>query len=267
MSREKLADRFGTKGAPISLTTACASGATAIQLGVEAIRRGETEAALCVGTDCSVTAEEVIRFSLLSALSTANDDPEEAAKPFSKNRDGFVIAEGAAALVLEDYDAAVARGAEILAVIRGAAEKTDDFHRTRSKPDGSAIIGALRQTFDDAGMHPDEIDYINAHGTGTPENDKMEAMSLEAVFGERHPRRADQLEQVDDRPHAHLRRARIEAVFSVQDDADRHHPADDQLQGARSDHQSRRRAQRRARAEGRRRCCPTPSASAARTPA
>ncbi|MBN9022732.1 MAG: beta-ketoacyl-ACP synthase [Rhizobiales bacterium] len=182
---EKLADRFGTKGAPVSLTTACASGATAIQLGVEAIRRGETDAALCVGTDCSVTAEEVVRFSLLSALSSANATPEEASKPFSKNRDGFVIAEGAAALVLEDYDAAIARGATVLAVIRGAADKNDDFHRTRSKPDGSAVIAALRQTFDDAGMHPDEIEYINAHGTGTPENDKMEAFALEAVFGER----------------------------------------------------------------------------------
>ena len=127
----------------------------------------------------------MVRFSLLSALSNANAIPEEAAKPFSKNRDGFVIAEGAAALVLEDYDAAVARGATVLAVIRGAADKNDDFHRTRSKPDGSAVIGALRQTFDDAGMHPDEIEYINAHGTGTPENDKMECFSLEAVFGER----------------------------------------------------------------------------------
>jgi len=182
---EKLADRFGTKGAPISLTTACASGATAIQLGVEAIRRGETEAALCVGTDCSVTAEQVIRFSLLSALSNKNENPSEAAKPFSKNRDGFVIAEGSAALVIEDYDAARARGAEILAVIRGAAEKSDDFHRTRSKPDGSAIIAALRNTFEDAGVEPGQIDYINAHGTGTPENDKMEAMSLEQLFGER----------------------------------------------------------------------------------
>ena len=182
---EKLADRFGTRGAPISLTTACASGATAIQLGVESIRRGETDAALCIGTDCSVTAESVIRFLLLSALSNANENPEEAAKPFSKDRDGFVIAEGAAALVLENYDTARARGARILAIARGAAEKSDDFHRTRSKPDGSAVIGALRNTFADAGMSPDEIEYINAHGTGTPENDKMEAMSLEAVFGQR----------------------------------------------------------------------------------
>jgi len=180
---ERLAERFGTKGAPVAVTTACASGATAIQLAVEAIRRGDADAALCLGTDCSVTAEAVIRFSLLSALSNANEVPEAAARPFAKDRDGFVIAEGAGALVLENYDAAFARGARILAVIRGVAEKADDFHRTRSKPDGSAVKGVLRNTFEDAGMEPGEIEYINAHGTGTPENDKMEAMSLEAVFG------------------------------------------------------------------------------------
>jgi 3-oxoacyl-[acyl-carrier-protein] synthase II len=178
-----LADVLGTKGAPISVTTACASGATAIQLAVEAIRRGDTEAALSLGADCTVNNENVIRFNLLSALSAANDIPEEASKPFSKNRDGFVVAEGAAALVLEDYDAAVARGARIHAIIRGVAEQADDFHRTRSKPDGSAIIGAMRKTIADSGLGLDEIDYINAHGTSTPENDKMEAMSLDAVFG------------------------------------------------------------------------------------
>jgi 3-oxoacyl-[acyl-carrier-protein] synthase II len=106
-------------------------------------------------------------------------------RPFSKDRDGFVIAEGAAALVLEDYDAAVKRGATIHGIVRGIGEKADDFHRTRSKPDGSAIIGAIKITIDDAGLSPDAIDYVNAHGTSTPENDKMEAMSLEAVIGER----------------------------------------------------------------------------------
>src|ERR1700679_2716773 len=99
------ADTFGTKGSPISLSTACASGATSIQLGVEAIRRGETDAALCVATDGSVNPEALVRFSLLSALSTQNDPPQAASKPFSKNRDGFVMAEGAGALVLESYDA------------------------------------------------------------------------------------------------------------------------------------------------------------------
>ena len=179
-----LADTFGTKGSPISLSTACASGATSIQLGVEAIRRGETDAALCVATDGSVNPEALVRFSLLSALSTQNDPPRAASKPFSKNRDGFVMAEGAGALVLESYDAAVARGAPILGVLAGCGELTDSFHRTRSSPDGKPIIGCVRKTLADAGMTPEQIDHINAHGTATPENDKMEYLAISTVFGE-----------------------------------------------------------------------------------
>jgi 3-oxoacyl-[acyl-carrier-protein] synthase II len=182
---DKLAETFGTKGSPISLSTACASGATAIQLGVEAIRRGETDAALCIGTDGSVTQESLIRFSLLSALSTSNDSPQGAAKPFSKNRDGFVMAEGAGAIVLESLEAATARGAKILGVIEGCGEMADSFHRTRSSPDGKPIIGCIRNALADAGLAPDDIDYINPHGTGTPENDKMEYIGAAAVFGER----------------------------------------------------------------------------------
>src|SRR5436305_14271766 len=180
-----LAETFGTKGSPISLSTACASGATAIQLGVEAIRRGEADAALCVGTDGSVNPEALVRFSLLSALSTANDPPQAAAKPFSKDRDGFVMAEGAAALVLESYAAAKARGANVLGVLAGCGEMADSFHRTRSSPDGKAIIGCIRNALTDAGLQPDDIDYINPHGTGTPENDKMEYLGVSSVFGER----------------------------------------------------------------------------------
>jgi 3-oxoacyl-[acyl-carrier-protein] synthase II len=182
---EHLADRFGTKGSPISVSTACASGASAIQLGVEAIRRGEAEAALCIGTDGSVNPECLIRFSLLSALSTANDPPEAAAKPFSKNRDGFVMAEGAAAVIIENYESAKARGATILGVLSGCGEMADSFHRTRSSPDGKAIIGCIRNAVADAGLTPDDIDYINPHGTGTPENDKMEYLGISTVFGER----------------------------------------------------------------------------------
>jgi 3-oxoacyl-[acyl-carrier-protein] synthase II len=182
---EHLADRFGTKGSPISVSTACASGATAIQLGVEAIRRGEADAALCVGTDGSVNPEALIRFSLLSALSTANDPPAGAAKPFSKNRDGFVMAEGSAALVLESYESARARGAKILGVVAGCGELADSFHRTRSSPDGKAIIGCIRNAITDAGLTPDDIDYVNPHGTGTPENDKMEYLGISTVLGER----------------------------------------------------------------------------------
>jgi 3-oxoacyl-[acyl-carrier-protein] synthase II len=182
---DHVADRFGTKGSPVSLSTACASGATAIQLGVEAIRRGEADAALCIGTDGSVNPESLIRFSLLSALSTANDPPETAAKPFSKNRDGFVMAEGAAALVLESLDHAKGRGATILGVIEGCGEMADSFHRTRSSPDGKPIIGCIRDAIADAGLTPDDIDYINPHGTGTPENDKMECLGVATVLGER----------------------------------------------------------------------------------
>jgi 3-oxoacyl-[acyl-carrier-protein] synthase II len=121
----------------------------------------------------------------LSALSTSNDPPDQAAKPFAKNRDGFVMAEGAAALVLESLDHAKARGAEILGVLEGCGEMADSFHRTRSSPDGRPIIGCIRNAIADAGLTPDDIDYINPHGTGTPENDKMEGLGASAVFGER----------------------------------------------------------------------------------
>jgi 3-oxoacyl-[acyl-carrier-protein] synthase II len=182
---DHLAETFGTKGSPISLSTACASGASAIQLGVEAIRRGEADAALCVATDGSVNPEALVRFSLLSALSTNNDPPQAAVRPFAKNRDGFVMAEGAGALVLESYEAATARGANILGIVAGCGELADSFHRTRSSPDGKPIIGCVRNALSDAGIVSDQIDYINAHGTGTPENDKMEYLGISSVFGER----------------------------------------------------------------------------------
>jgi 3-oxoacyl-[acyl-carrier-protein] synthase II len=184
---ERLAARSGTRGAPISLTTACATGASAIQLGVEAIQRGECEACVAVGADGSVHPEALIRFSLLSALSTRNDAPERASRPFEKSRDGFVMAEGAAALVLEDYDAAKARGAKIIGLVSGCGERADSFHRTRSNPDGRAIVGAMRNALTDAGLEPGEISYVNGHGTGTPENDKMENFGMRAVFGDAAP--------------------------------------------------------------------------------
>ncbi|WP_062216821.1 beta-ketoacyl-ACP synthase [Aureimonas sp. D3] len=181
---ERLADKLGTRGLPVTLSTACASGASAIQLGVEAIRRGDADRCIAIGTDGSVGAEALIRFSLLSALSTQNDRPEKASKPFSKDRDGFVMAEGAGALVLESLSAAKARGATVLGVLLGVGEKADDFHRTRSKPDGSPIIATIRAGLDDAGLQPGDIGYINAHGTSTPENDRMEYTGLSAVFGD-----------------------------------------------------------------------------------
>ncbi len=184
---ERIADAFGTRGLPVTLSTACASGATAIQLGVDAIRQGRTDRALTVATDGSVSAEALIRFSLLSALSTQNDPPQKASKPFTKDRDGFVIAEGGAALVLESLEAATARGARILGILKGYGEKADHFHRTRSSPDGAPAIATVQAALDDAGLDQNGIGYINAHGTSTPENDKMEYLSLSTVFGDNLP--------------------------------------------------------------------------------
>jgi len=211
---DRLKERFGTQGEPLSICTACASGATTIQLGLEAIRRGDTEAALCIGTDATVHPEGLIRFSLLSALSTANAEPQRASRPFSKRRDGFVIAEGAGAVVLESYAAAKARGARILGVVRGCGEKADEYHRTRSKPDGTAIIGAIRKTLADAGVEPEEIDYINAHGTSTPENDKMEFLSLKAVLGD-HLERTPLSSNKSMIGHTLIAAGSVEAVISV----------------------------------------------------
>jgi len=181
----RISEKYNTKGLPISLSTACASGATAIQQGMEAIRRGETSAALCVASDGSVTAEGLIRFSLLSALTTNNEAPDTASRPFSKDRDGFVMSEGSAALVLESMEHATARGAQILGVVMGVGEKADSFHRTRSSPDGKPVITAIGAALEDANISSDDVDYINAHGTSTPENDRMEYNSLKAVFGEK----------------------------------------------------------------------------------
>jgi 3-oxoacyl-[acyl-carrier-protein] synthase II len=209
---EQLAARFGTRGAPIAISTACATGASAIQLGVEAIRRGEAEAALAIGADGTVQPEALIRFSLLSALSTRNDDPAKAARPFEKSRDGFVMSEGAACLVLESLEHARARGAKVLGLIRGCGEKSDSFHRTRSNPSGEAIIRAMRNAIADAGLEPGAIGYVNAHGTSTPENDKMETLGLRAVFGEDAPPISSNKSMLG---HTLSAAGAIEAVFSL----------------------------------------------------
>jgi 3-oxoacyl-[acyl-carrier-protein] synthase II len=211
---ENLAAHFGTEGSPISLNTACASGGSAIQLGVEAVRRGECQAALAVAADGSLTPESLVRFSLLSALSTQNDPPEQASKPFSKNRDGFVLAEGAAALVLEDLDYAQARGARILGILEGCGEKSDSFHRTRSSPDGKPIIACVKNALADAGIGPEDVDYINAHGTSTPENDKMEYLGVSTVFGD-HLKNIPISSNKSMIGHALTAAGGVEAVFSL----------------------------------------------------
>ncbi len=178
-------DRLGCRGVPLTTFTACASGATALQFAVEAVRRGDTDAALVIGCDASLSPEMVTRFSLLSALSQRNDDPQGASRPFSRDRDGFVIAEGAAAMVVESMASARARRAQVLAVVSGFGEAADTFHRTRSSPDGSSIIACMSRALDDAMLDIEDVDYINCHGTSTPENDKMEGLGIRALFGAR----------------------------------------------------------------------------------
>ena len=193
-----------------------------------------------------------MRFSLLSALSTQNNPPQGASKPFSKNRDGFVMAEGAGALVLESYESAVARGAPILGVLAGCGELTDSFHRTRSSPDGKPIIGCVRKTLADAGLEPEQIDYINAHGTATPENDKMEFLAISTVFGEQ----ALKIPVSSNKSmvgHTISAAGAVEAIFSLLTLEHQRIPADHQLRSARSGDPVRRGAQqgpRRARHRG-----------------
>ena len=191
----------------------------------------------------------MIRFSLLSALSTSNDAPQGAARPFAKNRDGFVMAEGAGALVLESYDAAKARGAKILGVLEGCGEMADAFHRTRSSPDGKPIIGCIANAIEDAGLDADDIDYVNAHGTGTPENDKMEYLGVLGRVRRAHEERADLVQQVDDRPHAVGGRRGRGGVLAA-DAAAPAHSADHQLRGAGSGDPARRGAEQGARRAG-----------------
>jgi 3-oxoacyl-[acyl-carrier-protein] synthase II len=208
----RLAARFGTRGAPISLTTACATGVTAIQVAMEAIRFGEADCVLCLSAESSVQADALIRFSLLQALSTRNDSPETASRPFDATRDGFVMAEGAACLVLESADHARARGARPMGWVLGGGEFADGFHRTRANPDGSTIVTAMQRALADAGIAPGQVDYINAHGTSTPENDKMESAGIHTVFGATPPPLSSNKSSIG---HSISASGAIEAVFSL----------------------------------------------------
>jgi 3-oxoacyl-[acyl-carrier-protein] synthase II len=181
----RLAEHVGASGVPITVNTACATGATAIQLATEILRRREAEIAIVVAADASIVPDTIVRFSLLAALSMSNDPPEKAAKPFSLDRDGFVLGEGAAALVLESGRSAQARGRVPLAFVAGVGESADTYHLTRSNPDARASIEAMRAALLDAAIEPDAIDHINAHGTGTPENDRIEYLAIRALFHDR----------------------------------------------------------------------------------
>ncbi|MGE0601949.1 MAG: beta-ketoacyl-ACP synthase II [Dehalococcoidia bacterium] len=184
MTSGQLSIRLGAKAVNYALVSACASGADSIGEAANIIRRGDAEIALAGGTEAAITPISMAGFSAAKALTTANDDPGRASKPFDLNRDGFVMGEGAGVLVLESEEHAVARGATILGELAGYGATSDAFHITQPDENGEGAARAMRKALAEAGLASDDIDYVNAHGTSTPMNDKLETVALKKVFGE-----------------------------------------------------------------------------------
>lgn len=178
-----VAGRFGITGSSSTIQTACTSSAQAIGEALRAIQRGSVDAALSGGSECIVSPIELQLFCLLGALSRRNGEPERASRPFDAERDGFVLGEGAGVLVLERLDHALERRAPILAELAGYGTSCDAYRVTDEAPDGRGAILAMRRALEDACLPPEEIDYVNAHGTSTPMNDRVETLAIKAVFG------------------------------------------------------------------------------------
>lgn len=174
--------QFGAKGPNYTVVTACASSTNAIGDAFKVIQRGDADLALTGGTEAAITPIGVAGFCSLKAMSTRNDDPKTASRPFDRDRDGFIMGEGAGMLLIESYEHAVARGAHIYAEIVGYGMSADAFHITAPAPDGEGGARAMKNALKDAGIEPQAIDYINAHGTSTPYNDKFETMAIKSVF-------------------------------------------------------------------------------------
>jgi len=176
--------RFGARGENVTTTSACASGSHAIGEAFRMIRHGYMDAAITGGAEAALTSLGVGGFIAMRALSTRNDNPAAASRPFDRERDGFVIAEGAAALILEERDAAIGRGAKIIAEIAGYASNADAHHITSPSPEGEGAARCISLCLEDGGLSLDEVDYINAHGTSTPQGDVAETQAIKKVFGE-----------------------------------------------------------------------------------
>ncbi|MBL7005842.1 MAG: beta-ketoacyl-ACP synthase II [Spirochaetia bacterium] len=180
-----IAIKYGLLGPCNTIVTACASGTDAIGAGYQAIKHGIVDAVVTGGTEAAITALAVGGFCRIQALSTEyNDRPQEACRPFDKDRDGFVLGEGAGILIMEDLEHAKARGAKIYGELAGYGQSCDAFHVTAPNPEGIGAARAMTTALKDAGMKPEDIDYINAHGTSTPVNDPMETKAIKLAFGE-----------------------------------------------------------------------------------
>ena len=175
---------LGAKGANYCTVSACASGADSIGMAFEAIRRGDVDAAVTGGAEAAICPVGVAGFNACQALSKRNDDPKAASRPFDATRDGFVLGEGAGVLVLESQTSMDSRGAEPIAEMIGYGSTADAYHITQPGPEGEGGARAMNMALSKAGISPENIDYINAHGTSTPLNDKFETMAMKSVFGE-----------------------------------------------------------------------------------
>lgn len=176
--------RHGAKGANYATVSACASSAHAIGDAFRFIQRGDADAMIAGGSEATLTPLAVSGFANMKALSTRNDDPEGASRPFDAGRDGFVIGEGAGCVILEALETATARGAPIVAEVVGYGVSADAYHITMPAPEGAGAQYAMRMALDDAGLQPSEVDYINAHGTSTMANDRNETAAIKQVLGE-----------------------------------------------------------------------------------
>jgi 3-oxoacyl-[acyl-carrier-protein] synthase II len=182
--------RYGAKGPNLAACTACATGSHCIGDSFELIKRGDADAMICGGAEAVITPLAVGGFCAMRALSTRNDAPEKASRPFDRDRDGFVMGEGAGVLILEELESARRRDAKIYAEVAGYGMTGDAFHVSAPSADGDGPVRVMAATLQDAGVPPDAVDYINAHGTSTPAGDKVETLAIHRVFGARAKRLA-----------------------------------------------------------------------------
>jgi 3-oxoacyl-[acyl-carrier-protein] synthase II len=176
--------RFGAKGPNLATCTACSASAHAIGDSFEIIRRGDADAMIAGGSEAAITPMSVAGFAAMRALSTHNDEPEKACRPFDKERDGFIIGEGAGVVVLEERESAINRGAKIYAEVVGYGMSGDAYHITAPTEDGSGAVRVMEMTLRKANVAPHHVGYINAHGTSTPHNDRIETLAIKNLFGE-----------------------------------------------------------------------------------